>query len=380
MDKIFRFPRMIFTSLVLPGLIIFLIYAFIGQSMQAEMERAEEYRGLVSIINAPDSLAFAINNPDNFHLSFEEKPSSEQDNLIELVKSGELDVLVVYQTGFDADVAAGQDPQIAVYYDSSKTNSNVTYAKIQMIIGIQRNNFLESLNIDPNIFVVQDHIVTEENKLAAQILSMVLPMLIISFIFAGALSIGSDAIAGEKERGTLATLLMAPLSRTNVIFGKILSTAVLTVFSAFSSFVGIIASLPFAKAMFPIEGGLSYSLWDYLGILLILIVLSVLASSLLLIFSTLAKTVKEATMLAMPLYLAAIIMPVLTMFSESVSKKFWHYLIPIYNCTVGLKAVLSMEITLLNYLLIIASSLVFIVLTVFLLVKLFKSEKVLFAK
>ncbi|HPN60951.1 MAG TPA: hypothetical protein PLO88_02325, partial [Bacilli bacterium] len=120
--------------------------------------------------------------------------------------------------------------------------------------------------------------------------------------------------------------------------------------------------------------------WDYLGILLILIVLSVLASSLLLIFSTLAKTVKEATMLAMPLYLAAIIMPVLTMFSESVSKKFWHYLIPIYNCTVGLKAVLSMEITLLNYLLIIASSLVFIVLTVFLLVKLFKSEKVLFAK
>ncbi|MGD9604859.1 MAG: ABC transporter permease [Bacilli bacterium] len=380
MDKIFRFPRMIFTSLLLPGFMIFIIYAFIGQGMQAELDRTEEYIGQITIINVPDSLDFAFNNASTFKLVFEEKPESELNSLIELVKAGTIDVLVVYPSNFDQDVNNSLDPEIAIYYDSSKTNSGVSYSKMQAIISIQRNNFLESLSIDPNIFAVTDHVVVEDSKMAAKILSMILPMLIISFIFAGALSIGSDAIAGEKERGTLATLLMAPISRTKVIIGKILSTAVLTIFSAISSFVGIIASLPFAKAMFAIEGSLSYSIWDYLGILLILIVLSMLASSVLLISSTIAKTVKEATMFAMPIYLASIMLPVLTMFSETISDKFWHYLIPIYNCTIGLKALLSMEISLVNYSLIIGSSIVFIGLTIFLLIKLFKSEKVLFSK
>jgi sodium transport system permease protein len=380
MDKIFRFPRMIFTSLLLPGFMIFIIYAFIGQGLQAEMDRTEEYIGSVVIINAPDSLDFALTNASSFQLVFEEKTSLETDSFIDQVKNGTIDLLVIYPVGFDQDVNQSLDPEIALYYDTSKTNSNVTYAKMQAIIGLQRNNFFEELSIDPEIFAVVDHVVVEESKMAAQILSMILPMLIISFIFAGALSIGSDAIAGEKERGTLATLLMAPISRTKVILGKILSTAVLTVFSAVSSFVGIIASLPFAKTMFSLEGSLSYSVWEYLGILAILIVLSVLASSILLISSTIARTVKEATMFAMPIYLASIMLPVLTMFSESITNAFWHYMIPIYNCTIGLKALLSMEISLLNFSLIIGSSLVFIGLTVYLLIRLFKSEKVLFSK
>lgn len=381
MDKIFRFPRMIFTSLLLPGLIIFVIYALIGQSLEAEMNETEEYIGSVQVINAPDSMNFAFNNENAFHVDLEESLADELTLLIDQVKDGTIDALVVYPENFDADVANELDPEILIYFDSSNTKSSITYSYINIIINVQQNNFLEALSIDPNLFVIDSQSLAEESEVGAMILSMLLPMLIISFIFAGALSIGSDAIAGEKERGTLATLLMAPLSRTKVILGKIISTAVLTIFSALSSFVGIIASLPFSKAMFAIESGsLSYSVWDYLGILLILVVLSALASGILLITSTIAKTVKEATALAMPFYLGSIMIPVFGMFNETISSTFWHYLIPIYNCTLGLKALLAMEITLLNFSLIIISSIVFISIVVWLLIRLFKSEKVLFSK
>lgn len=381
MDKIFRFPRMVFTSLLLPGLIIFVVYALIGQSLEAEMSETEEYIGSVQVINAPDSMNFAFNNENAFHVDLEESLADELTLLIDQVKDGTIDALVVYPENFDADVANELDPEILIYYDSSNTKSSITYSYINIIINVQQNNFLEALSIDPNLFVIDSQSLAEESEVGAMILSMLLPMLIISFIFAGALSIGSDAIAGEKERGTLATLLMAPLSRTKVILGKIISTAVLTIFSALSSFVGIIASLPFSKAMFAIESGsLSYSVWDYLGILLILVVLSALASGILLITSTIAKTVKEATALAMPFYLGSIMIPVFGMFNETISSTFWHYLIPIYNCTLGLKALLAMEITLLNFSLIIISSIVFISIVVWLLIRLFKSEKVLFSK
>ena len=60
------------------------------------------------------------------------------------------------------------------------------------------------------------------------------------------LGIGADVIAGEKERGTLSTLLMAPITKTEIIVGKILATTIITLLSSVGSFLGIAASLPFA--------------------------------------------------------------------------------------------------------------------------------------
>lgn len=380
MDKVFRFPRTIFATLILPGMMIFLIYAFIGQSLESQIDRSAEYVGIVHVIDAPASFDFAITNQAAYKIEFSASEFADLESLTKEVEAGTIDAVLMFETDFDSKVGLGEDPAIDIYYDSSKTNSGIVYAKIQALISVQRDNFLEDLSIDPNIFAISDHLVSDESKSSAKILSMILPMIILSFLFGSALGIGSDAIAGEKERGTLATLLMAPISRNHIIIGKIMSTAVLTIFSAFSSFIGILASLPFAKSMFAVEGELGYGALEYLGILLLLLVLSVLISSILLITSTIAKTVKEATMYAMPIYMASILMPVMTMFSEGTSASSWMYLIPIYNCTLGLKGILAMDISLLNYSLVIGSTMVFAALIIWGLIRLFRSEKVLFSK
>lgn len=379
-DKIFKFPRMIFSTLILPGLIIFLIYAFIGQSLQGEMDKMQSHESVVHVINSPESFEFAYNLAEDYKINFSKITETDIDDIKLQLKDGTVDVIIIFEDNFDQLLANKEIPKIQVLYNSYENNSNVANTKIQELIEIQKQVKYQELGINPHIFDVKMEEVVDQASGGAKTLAMILPMIIISFIFGSALSIGSDAIAGEKERGTLATILMTPIKRNEIIIGKIISTSVITIFSAFSSFIGVIASLPYAKAMFSLEGGVSYAALDYLGILVILLVLSVLASSILLVTSTIAKTVKEASMLAMPIYMAAIIIPAITMFSSGTSDNPIVYLIPIYNTVLGFKGILGMNIDLGNFLLIIGSSVVYIGLIIFLLIKMFKNERILYSK
>jgi len=138
--------------------------------------------------------------------------------------------------------------------------------------------------------------------------------------------------------------------------------------------------LPFLKELYALEGGVVYGAGDYLAILGILVVMATFASCLLLTTSTYAKSVKEATAYAMPIYLIAMILPMMNMFNSDKEATTTSYLIPIYNFSIILKDILSFKFELHEYLLGISSTLVFIVLLVMLLVRMFRNEKVLFAK
>ena len=221
---------------------------------------------------------------------------------------------------------------------------------------------------------------SDENKSGGQILAMLLPMFIMTFVFAGALSVGSDAVAGEKERGTLATLLMAPIKRNDIIFSKILSTALISIMSALSSFIGVIASLPFAKDMLALDVDVTYSAYSYLQLVIILIILGMLSASLILIASTFAKTTKEASSYAMPIYIVAILVSTVSMFSMETPKDISLYLIPIYNISLGLRAVFSFDLETLQFIILVLSNITYIILINLILFRMFKSEKVLFNK
>lgn len=379
-DKIFKFPRMIFSTLILPGLLIFLIYAFIGQSLQGEMDKMQAHESIVHIINIPDSFEFAYGLAEDYKINFTKSTEADVESLKFQLKEQKVDAVIIFEDNFDQLLANKETPKIQVLYNSYENNSNIANTKIQELIEIQKQIKYQELGINPHIFDVKTEEVVDQASGSAKTLAMILPMIIISFIFGSALSIGSDAIAGEKERGTLATILMTPIKRNEIIVGKIISTSVITIFSAFSSFIGIIASLPYAKAMFSLEGGISYTALDYIGILVILLALSVLASSILLVTSTIAKTVKEASMLAMPIYMTAIIIPAITMFSSGGNDNPILYLIPIYNTVLGFKGILGMNIDLGNFFLIIGSSVVYIGLIIFLLIKMFKNERILYSK
>src|SRR5690554_6256918 len=305
LDKIFKFPRTIFSTIILPGLLLFVIYFIIGNIASIEINKSEEYVSSVHMVNAPDSFSFALEQAEEWKIDFIESSADDIPDFIEKIKDGTIDALLVYDEGFDNKIMSHSEekPKVIVYYNTNETNSNIAYNKLTSLIDSQKQNILDNLGIDPNIFSVIPEVEFDETKIAGTFLSMLLPILLVSFIFAGAMSIGADAVAGEKERGTLATLLMAPLKRNEIIIGKLISSTIINICYCVSSFIGIIAALPFMASLFDLEGiGIAYTIIDYLGLFGIILLLAIFASSLLLVTSTIAKTVKEASMYAMPIY------------------------------------------------------------------------------
>ena len=226
-----------------------------------------------------------------------------------------------------------------------------------------------------------EHIIIDEEKAIGQGFAMLLPMLIIMFLFSGAMSIGPDSIAGEKERGTIATLLVTPVKRSEIAVGKVLSLSVISLFSATSSFVGIILSLPKLLQMDSSDVSMSiYGLSDYAMLFIVLLATVLIIVGIISVISAYAKTIKEASMLILPFYFLSIVMGMSTMFSGEANSNILIYLIPLYNSINIIISILTFEVVATQFILTIISSLVYVSVFILILNKLFQSEKIMFSK
>ena len=86
--------------------------------------------------------------------------------------------------------------------------------------------------------------VATEKDTSAQLFSMLLPMLLMSFLFSGCMAVAPESIVGEKERGTIATLLVTPMKRSELAVGKVLSLSVIGLLGGVSCFIGTMLALP----------------------------------------------------------------------------------------------------------------------------------------
>lgn len=378
LDKIFKFPRVFFATIILPGFIIFSIYALMGTQLSSELNKEYKYR--INIFNSTEEFNQIL---DKYSQFIDVIPAYEEITLDQLkldLVSQNIDLVVVFSENFE-DTLFTDASNISLYANNGSANSMGALNIINEVLNEYKQYILEKNNIVTDVFKVEiDDKYTDENKNVGTILAMLLPMLMITFVFAGTLSVGADAIAGEKERGTLATLLMAPIKRNDIIIGKIISTAIISILSAASSIIGIFLSLPFAKDLFQINASVTYHFADYLQLFVIVILLGMLSSSLILAASTFARTTKEATSYAMPIYIIAILIPTFSMFSTGESANLVGYAVPIYNISLSLKDIFAYNTDIVKFIITLSSNIIYITLLVFVLLKMFKNEKILFSK
>ena len=62
-------------------------------------------------------------------------------------------------------------------------------------------------------------------------------------LFQGAMGLGVDTITGEKERGTIASMLLSPIKRSQIVFGKLISLGILTALSSVIYTVSVVKEL-----------------------------------------------------------------------------------------------------------------------------------------
>ena len=208
---------------------------------------------------------------------------------------------------------------------------------------------------------------------------MMMPMLLVSLLFSGCMAVAPESIAGEKERGTIASLLVTPTKRSHIAIGKILALSVVALISGASSTLGVILSLPKLMGDSVQLDGSVYTPLDYAMLAIVILSTVLVLITAISIISAFAKTVKEATSYTSPLMIVSILIGLSGMFgAQSISTAL--YIIPIFNSVQCMIGIFSFEFNLINMIITVASNVLFTGVGIFILTKMFNSERIMFNK
>ncbi len=377
--RFFGDKRMVFTTILMPGLLIYVMYTFMGEGLSGQFQTGEGYVCRMQIENLPDSLAMM---KDMEEVSITEIEAGQAEEAKTLLQNEEIDLLVCFPEDFDASVAsydvttAEPAPNVAIYYNSVSTESSSAYDIMEMVLGEYESSLSNRFDINSD---GENYDVASKEDQTTFMVSMLLPMLIMVFVFSGCMAISAEAIAGEKERGTIATLLITPMKRSELALGKILSLSIIGLLSGVSSFIGTMLSFP------KIMGGTEnmdissvYTVSDYALLLLVILAVTLVIVGAISVISALAKSIKEASAAVMPLMILVMLISLSSMMGLSVPTEFYWYLIPLYNSVQSMAGIFSQNYTIANILIATAANIVYTGVLVGLLTKLFNSERIMY--
>ena len=378
--RFFGDRRMAFTTILLPGLMIFLLYTIMGNAIGNMTSVDEDFKPQAAVVSMPDSLKETLESV--FTVNSIESSALEQSK--EEIEQKDSQICIVFPEDFDAqvngyDIASGESaPNIQIYYNSSDTESQVAYTSVIEVLDQYEVALTNKFDINQG---GERYDLATEKDTAGTIFSSMLPMLLLIFLYSGCIAVAPESIAGEKERGTIATMLITPIKRSDIAIGKICALALIALLSGISSAVGTILSLP--KLMGGAVDGLTgdvYGVTDYLMLGVVVIATVLLLITLISIISAFAKSVKEAQTAVVPLMIVVMLVGITAMFGTGAKTEFYYYLIPIYNSVQCMVGIFSFEFQAVNILIAIVSNLVYTLIGVWVLAKMFNSEKIVYSK
>ena len=370
--RFFGDRQLLFTTVIMPGLLIYIIYSLMGSGIQKMITEGADEVVVLQVENMPESLAPVLGSLDS-SIVVTHKAIADED--IKQLEDKDINaVLLRFPEGFDNMVAGGPAgdsiPSVDIYFNST----NNAAARVNMVISTMLNNYGRP-------FTVSELDQASDESIGAMIWSKILPMLIIMMLFSGVMAIAPSSIAGEKERGTIATLLVTPMRRNELAFGKIVSLSGIALLSGISSFIGIALSLP---KMVGMEGGADlgfhYTSADYFALLLVILASVLIMASAVSLLSALAKDVKNAGTMVTPFMLVVMLAGLLPMFQNGASDSLLVYLIPFYNSIEVMTAVFSHEMQWSAVFVTLVSDVAYTGIAVWGLTRMFNSEKIMFSK
>jgi sodium transport system permease protein len=306
-------------------------------------------------------------------LSFEEVPvsaseaeaASEAERFArQAVQQGEYEVAIHFPRGFAEKLAqfrrqsphevaqaeaSPEKPEVPgprIYFSTAKERSTITYSRVLDVLQRWREALgretLAALGLPESTarpFDIEDEDLAElAGRRGAAVWSKILPCLLLLFALTGAFYPAIDLCAGEKERGTLETLLISPAERTEIVWGKLLTVMLFSVAMSVLNLVsmGFTSHLVLSQLR---EFGPPPALAP-LWLLLALLPVSALFSALCLALASLARSSKEGQYYLMPLLLVT--MPlVLLPLSPGFDLNLGNSLIPITGVMLLLRTVLE---------------------------------------
>ena len=391
LKRVFGDKKMVFSLFILPIILIAGIYGMMFFLVDKQKSSINEHVSEVFVQNMPDNFSELMSKHTECNINV--IPAGESaDTYKDKLLDGTYDLVVVFPENFyenfkNADAGSAL-PDIKTFYNPSENNSGEARTRFtetyleeyKQILLKERFGSLDyamvfSVDADNPDMIVQD-----KDKATGKILGSIIPYLITILIFAGAMGLGVDTIAGEKERGTIANLLISPIKRVDIIMGKIVSLAIVSVLSAgvyVISFIGSAVFLTKKSGMGEMVNGLSlnFTTVQIIQFVVLLLGLVLLYVGIIGFVSLLAKNVKEAQSFIMPVYIIVMFAGMITMYSGDVTSG--SYMIPVYNTSAAFKGIFERTITMNQYLTSTIITYVFAGVMVCLMAKAMNSEKIM---
>lgn len=315
-----RDKRTLFVALLLPVLLYPLMMLAVGPlvGMQRERLREDVQPVALSGLGAPALRRLVFDPPP--------EPAPESSSLgLAVVESkdpradlaeGRIALWIEVGEGFADALDGGGTASVVVHRDGSDDKSLTAAAKLDAALAraseeeMKRRVRLQGLPPQWRvpIQVTPDDVASPERRAAflfGKALAFILVVLTLSSSFYPAV----DAVAGEKERGTMETLLVAPCGRTELVLGKFVAVLAVTVAAASLNLASMALTFgPIVGFVAPQVGtGLQVTPGVLAGVLALLVPLSALFCAASLALSTLARSVKEGQHYLTPLFL--VVMP-----------------------------------------------------------------------
>ena len=342
-----RDRRTLFFMIVFPILIIPLIIGGIPKIMVSMMEKKMTERITIAIIgeeNSPE-LMDMFGMADSINVTF----NVEIDSIEQSIRKKDIDGALIIPDRFSEMVNSMETAQITMVYISSD-DLEATKKRMESVINKYRESKIDqrldrlklhSKTLEP--VKINHRNIASEKEMIGKLAGGWLPYMFILYCFMGAMYPALDLGAGEKERGTIETLLTSPAGRMEILLGKLGVISLSGFLSAISGIIGLFVGLQFMTEL-PIE--IITTMKSIIEIKTIALILSLIVpvsiffSAVLLSISFYAKSFKEAQSLVTPINIL-ILFPALIGLIPGVELTWKTALIPIVNISLVTKEIIA---------------------------------------
>lgn len=361
---------------LLGPLLMALMFTVLGQTMSAQAEKPLALP-VVGAQNGPALIQFLEQHGAEIQPAPDDPEAS--------VRAGDLDVVLIIPKDYGEDFSTGHPATVRLVIDASRQASSISVGRARDLLEAYSRQIgalrLLARGVDPNLveaLAIERADVSTSQSRAALFLN-ILPYFIVLSVFMGGMYLIIDTTAGERERGSLEPLLINPVARSELVLGKLIAALLFTVVGVIETLVGFLIMLTYL----PTESfGIQISLHpSALGIIfLITIPMMLLAVALQMIVATFTHSFKEAQTYLMFLPLIPALPGMLLVFVP-VKVKLWMMLIPTFGQQLLINQVMRGEsLDLLDVTVSAAATVIVGVALVFVAIKLYERERILFGR
>ena len=362
--------KLMFFTFLMPLILYPLLFGMMGKLGKDDEAKREGKPSRVAVLGAAPDVA-AVLKADGRLFQVVERPEGD---LRQAIRDQKLELAVEADPQAAGKLARHETWEVKATYDRSDDGSRLALDRFKKAMAAQDQTWiqerLKAMGASPQL-AVPSKVVAEDaggmGRTMGKAMGSFLPYILMLMMYGGAMQHGIYATAGEKERGTLLSLLSTSLPRTQIIIGKLLYIFSIGILSALINLLSMAFSVGRlmaaggggdVQARTAVTGIAALATPSVLGLTFMLMVpLGLFFANFILLGGIQARNTLEASTALTPGIFVVVLMGVFSM-APGIEKMAWLPYVPVLNVSLAIRKLFSQQANGFEYLVALAMTLV----------------------